>query len=185
MSRVLFALAMLAVVATAAWAYNVNYRTAETLDRIARLEGRIEGERERIAVLAVEWARLNAPDRLRAMVSRQNDRLLLMPMAADHFGETAQVPYPPRPALPATPETDPDGGPPVALVAGDADPAASPDTAAEAPPPQPARPSLSAVPGIAAALPAALPVSMPVARPRPQPVTQPVTQPATQPGPGQ
>ncbi|MEM9147356.1 MAG: cell division protein FtsL [Pseudomonadota bacterium] len=96
MNRIAFTVSILAVVASAAWAYHVNYETAEALDEVRRLERAIEERRERIAVLEVEWARLNAPGRLRRLVALHNNRLLLMPIAPDHYGETAQVPYPPR-----------------------------------------------------------------------------------------
>ena len=41
MTRLGFALSMIAVVATAAWAYHVNYRTKTTLGQVDRLRGQI------------------------------------------------------------------------------------------------------------------------------------------------
>jgi hypothetical protein len=126
MSRLGFALSMLLVVAVAGWAYNVNYETAEALKRVRALEREIAAERERLAVLDVEWARLNAPERLRRLVAEHNGRLLLMPMAPDHFGATAQVPYPPAPpgeaAPPGSAPALPDGPPlpPLPPLAADA-----------------------------------------------------------------
>lgn len=118
MSRLGFAFSMLLVVAVAAWAYHVNYQTAEALARVRALERAIGAERERLLVLEVEWARLNAPDRLRRLVARHNGRLLLMPMAPDHFGETAAVPYPPRPPLTgAASPREPDPGAPTVRAA--------------------------------------------------------------------
>ncbi|MGF1446193.1 MAG: cell division protein FtsL [Pikeienuella sp.] len=99
MSRIGFALSMLALVAVAAWAYQVNYETQEALGRVRALQSEIARERERLRVLEVEWARLNAPDRLRVLVAEHNAELLLMPMAPDHFGEVAEIPYPPRSPL--------------------------------------------------------------------------------------
>lgn len=107
MNRIAFTLSIVFVVLAAGWAYHVNYETAEALDEVRALEREIARQEERIAVLRVEWARLNAPERLRALVGQHNDRLLLMPIASDHYGLTAQVPYPPREELaeaePATP----------------------------------------------------------------------------------
>jgi len=94
-----FALSLLALVAVAAWAYNVNYRTAEALEQNRTLARAIAAERERIHVLSVEWGRLNAPDRLRRLVAGHNRTLALMPMAPDHFGDTAAIPYPPPPPI--------------------------------------------------------------------------------------
>jgi len=92
MNRTAFALSMVAIVATAAWAYSVNYRTGEALDRVAALEAEIAREKQRIAVLAVEWAHLNRPERLRALVEAHNAELALMPLATDHFGKADDAP---------------------------------------------------------------------------------------------
>lgn len=99
MSRLGFALAMLAVVAAAAWTYHVNYETKLALNRVDRLRAAIAAEREAVEVLRVEWAYLNAPDRLARLVAMNNDRLGLVPMGPSHFGEVAAVPFPPRPPL--------------------------------------------------------------------------------------
>jgi len=96
MTRSGFALSMIAVVATAAWAYHVNYRTKTTLGRVDRLRGQIAAEREAVEVLRVEWAYLNAPDRLARLVALNNDRLGLEPMGPQHFDQVAAIPFPPR-----------------------------------------------------------------------------------------
>lgn len=119
MNRTGFALSMFVLVGTAAWAYHVNYETAEALGRVDRIEAEIAAERERLRVLSVEWARLNAPDRLRRLVIEHNDRLMLMPIAADHYKEVAEVPFPPPPPLTA------DLAPAGAAVEGPAGPAVS------------------------------------------------------------
>ncbi|MEO0622290.1 MAG: cell division protein FtsL [Pseudomonadota bacterium] len=106
MNRIAFTLSIIAVVATAAWAYHVNYETAEALDEARRLERAVERQRERLAVLRVEWAKLNAPGRLRQLVARHNGRLLLMPIASDHYGETAAIPYPPRNTTPVAADAE-------------------------------------------------------------------------------
>ena len=96
MTRLGFALSMIAVVATATWAYHVNYRTKTTLGRVDRLRGQIAAEREAVEVLRVEWAYLNAPERLTRLVARHNDLLGLAPMGPQHFDEVAAIPFPPR-----------------------------------------------------------------------------------------
>lgn len=92
MSRTAFALSMLAIVAVAAWAYSVNYRTSEAQARVRALAAEIARERARIAVLRVEWAHLNAPERLARLVAEHGERLALMPLAAEHFGEADDAP---------------------------------------------------------------------------------------------
>ncbi len=111
MNRFGFALSMFAVVATAAWAYHVNYRTKTVLGQVDRLRSQIAAEREGVEVLRVEWAYLNAPDRLARLVELHNDRLGLAPMGPQHFDEVAAVPFRPR-----TPGPAPDGVAPEAEV---------------------------------------------------------------------
>ena len=92
MSRTAFALSMVVVLAVAAWAYHVNYRTGEALERVRALEAEIARERARLAVLEVEWAHLNAPDRLRRLLAEHNGSLALMPLRAEHFGTAGLAP---------------------------------------------------------------------------------------------
>ncbi len=110
MSRLGFALSMALLVAAAAWAYHVNYKTAEALDRVRALEARIAAERERLRVLEVEWARLTAPERLMRLLVAQDEALKLRPLRAEQFGEVAEIPYPPDPP-PAPPESSAAPGP--------------------------------------------------------------------------
>ena len=111
MTRFGFALSMIAVVATAAWAYHVNYRTKTALGQVDRLRSQIAAEREAVEVLRVEWAYLNAPDRLARLVAQHDDLLGLEPMGPQHFDEVAAIPFPPR-----TPGPAPDGVAPVREV---------------------------------------------------------------------
>ena len=96
MNKLGFAASVLAIVAVATWAYNVNYRTKTTHERIDALRAEIAAEREHIQVLEVEWAWLNNPDRLARLVEAHSDRLGLAPMSPDHFGRVAAVPFPPK-----------------------------------------------------------------------------------------
>ncbi|MFO1143808.1 MAG: cell division protein FtsL [Amaricoccus sp.] len=86
------------VVVCATWAYRVNYATQEALDRAADLRREIADEREAIAVLDAEWAYLNRPDRLKALVAANAGTLGLAELTPDQFGDVAMVPFPPDPA---------------------------------------------------------------------------------------
>jgi len=101
MNRSGFALSINAVVAAAAWTYHVNYRTKTAVGRVEKLRAEIAAEREVVSVLRVEWAYLNAPDRLARLVAMNNDRLELEPMAPQHFDEVAAVPFPSRNPAPS------------------------------------------------------------------------------------
>lgn len=119
-------LLVLSIIAAAAWAYNVNYDTREALDRLSDLRSKIAQEREDLQVLRVEWAYLNAPDRLARLVARHNDELALVPMSPETFSYVAAVPYPrDAPHAPA-PETAPEPAPePLIASAGSEAPAGS------------------------------------------------------------
>jgi len=85
------------VAVSATWAYRVNYATREALDRVAHLRTAIAREREALAVLRAEWAYLNRPDRLRALVILHNDALGLADLTPEQFGEPAMFAYAPDP----------------------------------------------------------------------------------------
>jgi hypothetical protein len=98
MRLVLHLSALVMVVVCATWAYRVNYATQEAADRLAELRGAIAGERQAIAVLNAEWAYLNRPDRLRALVAANAAALGLVELTPDQFGAAAMVAYPPEPS---------------------------------------------------------------------------------------
>ncbi len=85
------------VVVCATWAYRVNYATQEAADRVADLRQEIAGEREAIAVLNAEWAYLNRPDRLRALVAANTAGLGLAELTPDQFVDVSMVAYPAGP----------------------------------------------------------------------------------------
>jgi hypothetical protein len=90
------ALLALSIIASAGWAYNVNYDTRAVLDRLSTLRTEIAEQREALQVLRVEWAYLNAPDRLAGLVAKHNDVLGLVPLVPEALGIVAAIPYPPR-----------------------------------------------------------------------------------------
>ncbi|MEM6680369.1 MAG: hypothetical protein AAF675_21090, partial [Pseudomonadota bacterium] len=97
MNRIFFALSLVGILVIAAVAYNVNYRTSDALRETARLRAEIARTREDVQVLEVEWAWLNAPDRLARLVAARQADLQLGPLVPERFGEAAQVPFPPAP----------------------------------------------------------------------------------------
>lgn len=92
MKRHGFALLGLSIIAIATWTYNVNYNTRTTLDRVEDLRGRIASEREALQVLRVEWAYLNAPDRLERLVAKHNDKLGLVSIVPELLGAVEDPP---------------------------------------------------------------------------------------------
>jgi len=84
------------VLGLAFWAYRENYATRAAQAELRGLQREIGALREERRMLQAEWAYLNRPERLRALVSLNFDRLGLMPMTPDHFGAIDQVAYPAR-----------------------------------------------------------------------------------------
>ena len=105
MRIVLHLSAAVLVVVCATWAYRVNYATQEAMDRVADLRQEIAAEREAIAVLNAEWAYLNRPDRLQALVAANAAALGLEELTPDQFGEAAMVAFPPEPDASSPPAT--------------------------------------------------------------------------------
>lgn len=139
MRALVYLMTVLAVMGLAFWAYRENYRTQAQIDEMQAVQNEIARLRDDLGVLRAEWAYLNRPDRLRALVDMNFDRLRLGPVQATQFGNARNVDYP-----------DPN-----AVAAGAADAAAGEDLLAPvpsqnrgAPPPRPRRP---AVDGAAAA----------------------------------
>ena len=94
MRGLIYVLSTLAVMGLAYWAYHENYQTQRTLREVNFLQRQIGGAREQLAVLRAEWAYLNRPERLRDLAELNYQRLQLLPLTPEHFGDVAQVAYP-------------------------------------------------------------------------------------------
>ncbi|MFC3615219.1 cell division protein FtsL [Lutimaribacter marinistellae] len=100
MKGVIYVLTALAVFGLALWAYQENYRTQQVLSDTQQLQREIGAAQIRLSVLRAEWAYLNRPDRLRELADLNFDRLGLLPLRPDQFGQVDQVAYPSEPDLP-------------------------------------------------------------------------------------
>ncbi|WP_181164539.1 cell division protein FtsL [Amaricoccus solimangrovi] len=97
MRTVLYLSAVVLLAVCATWAYRVNYATQDALNRAADLRADIAEEREALGVLKAEWAYLNRPDRLRALVTANAEALGLVDLTPEQFGEVSEVAFPPPP----------------------------------------------------------------------------------------
>lgn len=89
------------IIALGFWAYRENYRTQAELADLRSLQREIGDMRESLSVLNAEWAYLNRPDRLRELADLNFERLGLLPLEPEQFGEVAQVIYPSAASTPS------------------------------------------------------------------------------------
>ena len=94
MRSLLFVVSALCVMGLAYWAYQENYRTQQALRDVEKLQRAIANNRESLGILRAEWAYLNRPDRLRELVMLNFERLGLLPLSAERFGQVDQVAFP-------------------------------------------------------------------------------------------
>lgn len=94
MRSLLYLLTTLAVIALATWAYRETHLTQQAMNQQSALERDVARLSEALRIQRTEWAYLNRPDRLRALVDVNFARLPLVPMTADHFGDIGQIVYP-------------------------------------------------------------------------------------------
>jgi hypothetical protein len=67
MIRLLNALALVALIASATWAYSVKYETILVAEKLKRHEAELQRERDAVVVLQAEWQMLNRAPRLQAL----------------------------------------------------------------------------------------------------------------------
>ena len=92
----------LIVLALGFWSYQENYKTRDAIAEVRALHRDIGRAHERLTVLRAEWAYLNRPDRLRDLVHLNYERLGLLPLMPEAYGDIAQVVYPIPDILPIT-----------------------------------------------------------------------------------
>jgi hypothetical protein len=99
----LFVIGML--VFAAAYVYRIKMESTERTERVLRLRAEIREQRDAIAVLRAEWARLDAPLRLQGLAERH---LSLKPLNATQYDSLKSLPERP-PSLVRPGEPDPIG----------------------------------------------------------------------------
>lgn len=95
MTRILLYVVCCAMVlVTGYWAYEENYETQDAQRRVETLKKEIEQQREAIRVLQAEWAFLNRPSRLRALVEMNFNDLELLEILPQHYADVEFVAFP-------------------------------------------------------------------------------------------
>jgi hypothetical protein len=93
------------LVFAAAYVYRIKMESTERTERVLRLRAEIREQRDAIAVLRAEWAKLDAPLRLQGLAERH---LPLRPLAATQYDSLKNLPERP-PSLVKPGEADPIG----------------------------------------------------------------------------
>jgi len=106
MKSVIYVLTALGVIGLAFWAYRENYATQAALGQTDKLHAEIRKAHGRLAILRAEWAYQNRPDRLRDLAELNFERLQLLPLHPDQFGQVDEVQYPLPDILPITNPVD-------------------------------------------------------------------------------
>jgi cell division protein FtsL len=103
--RILHLFVIAALILAAAYVYDIKFESTLQVERVAKLRGEIRRERDAVAALRAEWARLDSPARIQELAQRH---LKLQTMDARQVDNLASLPERPKPPLLAD-EADPIG----------------------------------------------------------------------------
>ena len=87
--RILHLLVIGVLVFAAAYVYRIKMESTDRTERVLRLHAEIREQRDAIAVLRAEWARLDAPLRLQGLAERH---LPLKPLSATQYDSLKNLP---------------------------------------------------------------------------------------------
>ena len=100
--RLLHLLVIGALVFAAAHVYQIKMESTMRMERVLRLQAEVREQREAIATLRAEWAKLDAPLRLQGLAERH---LKLKPITAQQFDSLKNLPERP-PSFNGTGDSD-------------------------------------------------------------------------------
>src|SRR3954463_15471735 len=103
--RIIHLLVIAAMVFAAAYVYRIKMDSTSRTERVLRLHAEIREQRDAIAVLRAEWAKLDAPLRLQGLAERH---LPLKPLNATQYDSLKNLPERP-PSFVRKGEPDPIG----------------------------------------------------------------------------
>ena len=100
--RLLHLLVIGMLVFAAAYVYRIKMESTSRTERVLRLNAEIREQRDAIATLRAEWAKLDAPLRLQGLAERH---LQLKPLVASQYDQLKNLPErPPNFARPGAPD---------------------------------------------------------------------------------
>jgi hypothetical protein len=93
--RLLNIVIIAALILAASVVYKIKFDSTLQAERVGKLAGQIRRERDAIAVLRAEWARLDTPGRIQGLADRH---LKLAPIKPTQFDSLDNLPARPAPA---------------------------------------------------------------------------------------
>ena len=100
--RLLHLVVICSLIFAAAYVYRIKMDSTARVERVLQLRAEIREQREAIAILRSEWAKLDAPLRLQGLVERH---LSLKPLNATQYDSLKNLPErPPRFTRPDNPD---------------------------------------------------------------------------------
>ena len=126
--RIIHLLVIGVLVFAAAYVYRIKMESTARTERVLRLHAEIREQRDAIATLRAEWARLDAPLRLQGLADRH---LPLKPVIATQYDALKNLPERPPPS--PVRSGDPD---PIGAMIGIVDAAAAPSVTGSVPAPE-------------------------------------------------
>jgi hypothetical protein len=95
MMRLLNILVIGALIVAASYVYKIKFDSTLQAERVAKLRGELRIERNAIAVLRAEWAKLDAPSRVQGLADRHLALRRLEPTQFDSLDRLPERPAPP------------------------------------------------------------------------------------------
>ena len=89
--------------------YDLKFEAEKATAKVARINRKIDTERDAIATLKAEWSLLNQPKRLQELTERHHAYLELDPLEPTQIGSIDDIPF--KPAVPAEGAPRPAGAP--------------------------------------------------------------------------
>jgi cell division protein FtsL len=110
--RILHLFVIVALILAAGYVYDIKFEATMQAERLAKLRGEIRRERDAVAALRAEWAKLVSPNRIEDIAQRH---LQLKPLDAFQIDNLANLPERKKPPQPEEPLD------PIAALIGNAD----------------------------------------------------------------
>ena len=94
-----------ALILAASFVYKIKFDSTLQAERVAKVAGQLRRERDAIATLRAEWAKLDTPGRIQGLADRH---LALRPILPTQFDNLDRLPARPEPVV-QPPSADPIG----------------------------------------------------------------------------